>query len=549
VHAAHTRILETAQRLLSEAGLAGENGQVTSQTRDAVMAPSSDHLRARYPVESFMAFSLAAGAAGTAAITETGTALLAVLGLRLGAASVAGLVGVAVVSFATLGYTAKKAAEVNPCWRYDAAEADVIARIRQATQWGILAEASASRARAQLLSGVAQFRYSFSVVLLHRGTPRSVLENLFPDLPLFEQVHRSMERACADVRAFAEAPDLAGGARAELDRCRQSTHVAAWAQVVDATSLFVEPNARTDSVNGEVLASLLHLRCHALLMADMFGEARESAEVFRRAFPELALPALYRTAAHLRFEYLRGSLVEEAARAEVHSCVQRLEAQHAAREVPRELEVWFWAVAVSWLELEGAREGLFSAARCLLAEEMKERPSLARICDHVAARMQSRFTAVHQELSQDVLDFLRTLSRGGAEDFRPLEHQEEARNAYNEVSMAYQRECAVYATGVVNSVHLLLGSLPPSHLDMTSISRPLVEALLAEISRQLVRPPAADPRLELEIRSALCPVDEGHVPGLCEEWVRVLGLALRDSPVHDAELYGRAAATRLTALP
>lgn len=102
----------------------------------------------------------------------------------------------------------------------------------------------------------------------------------------------------------------------------------------------------------------------------------------------------------------------------------------------------------------------------------------------------------------------------------------EADKVFQEALARYQRMCETFVAGVVASIHLILGAVPPSHVSMEEVGDPLVACLLNEVSLRLRDPPAMEPWVETEIRAALCPVDEGHVESLREEWVRMLGVAL-----------------------
>lgn len=556
---AHERVLDVARRLLREAGIGLDNEASASIGHQDLYRPSSEHLGARYPVESVATLGLVAGAAGCATCTETGAVILGTLGLRIGAASVAGIVGVAVVTVATIGFTVKKMFEVHPFWTYNQVRQDVVERIRHANHWAVLAEASAGRARANLLSGVSNFRYAFSELLLTRGTPRDVLVSIFPDLPLFEAVHGGLERACTDIREFVSAPDLALNAEADADRCAAAARAGAWPRVIDITSAYITPNARTDAVNAAALATLLHLRCQSFVEAEMFGEARHAASVFQATFPDLVLPQLYGVAAHVRFGHLAGDLDHDGALERIRCCSKMLrdDHDHGCGEVPVRIEVWFYAVVLSFGC--GARAELYSellpllvaAVRRDVALRMAGMPSLKEVVECCTGHLRARMAAIGKELSEDFLSTLQDMlpsaaggsgGTGGAQASASTGMQpnlgaqpsslesslasEEARNLESvacEIRETYDKQCRAFMARVARGVHELLACLPSSQVDIHAVGIPVVEAILAEVDCQLARSPPASDSLKAEIRSRLGAVDGDLLQAVSDEWVRLLG--------------------------
>merc|ERR1711920_489551 len=141
--------------------------------------------------------------------------------------------------------------------------------------------------------------------------------------------------------------------------------------------------------------------------------------------------------------------------------------------------------------------------------------------------------AAGKELTEDILRFFRT---GCMCETMPPQGEEEM-ELYQEIHKDYQHECDIYAVGVVNSIHLMLGALPPSQVHVEGVGPLVVESVLAHVALQLSRPTPMPREVEVRIRSDLCPVDNGNVDDLTDEWVRVLGTGLRGRDVHDPGVY------------
>jgi hypothetical protein len=532
---ARQRLLDVVLKLVRDAGVTcGDRRESASPL--SMTAPDSQHLRARYPVESLATLTIMSGSVGAAALSESGAMLLSTLGLRAGAGIVLGWVGVAVVSFATLGVAVKKVTELQPIWSYQGVERSAVEMVRSANQWGILAEASCGRAEAHLLSCAAQFRCAFSRAILNKGTPRDVLVTIFPDLPLFELIHADLEGTCSDIREFVDAQDLAARAPDDLVACEEAAKQNSWDRVIDATSLYVGSNARTDSVPGKDLARLFQLRCEALSRAGMLGEARHSAGIFHKAFPQLSLPLVYSIAAGMVFDFRAGSLDESTTLTQLRGLVARLEHEVGGREVPRLVEIWLLAIGASFLGDAGYEElspRLRDAVGGFLAVQMKQRPSLQTIGDRKLQERRALAAAAGKELTDDVLRFFRTGIM--CETVPPRGEQE--MDLYQEIHKDYQHECDIYAVGVVNSIHFMLGALPPSQVDVESVGPLVVESVLAQVALQLAPPTPMPREVEVRIRSDLCPVDNGFVDDLADEWVRLLGTSLRGCDVHAPGAY------------
>jgi len=276
----------------------------------------------------------------------------------------------------------------------------------------------------------------------------------------------------------------------------------------------------------------------------MFGDAVHTSKAFQNIFPEMLLPSVYNIAAELLFDSLAGTLCEESAAATVARYTEKLEMAGNHAEVPRMVEIWFHAAVASWLPTIRREhlQKLMDRIQCTLALQMKQKPSLEQVRNEAASNIRARFAALGKELSSDALDALRTWS--GRETWDSTDASVE--EAIMEMQKHYDRECSIYAVGVVNSVHLILSSMPPLHINMEAVGPTVIEAVLSQINRMLSSPPAMDPKVEVEIRTALCPVDEGNVEGLSEDWIRMLGEGLRGMSVHNQQAY-RLPMTTLTA--
>merc|ERR1719272_2338149 len=324
------------------------------------------------------------------------------------------------MTFATLGYTIKKASEVQPFWAYDSVEIDMVEKLRNMNHWGILAEASSGRSHSQLLSSVSHFRYALSQVLLVRGTPREALVSIFPDLPLFEQIHAELESTCKDIREFMDPPDLAVKAESDMRLCLSRMHMCAWRDIIDITEVYMSPNSRTDAIDGSVLARLCRMRCEALVQMDVFGEAVYTANKFHRTFPQLLLPRIYEVATQVRFDSLAGTLDHVLTLPRVQFCSEQLTHHQGTGEVPPLVEIWFHGVVASFVGGEASlhhMQFLKATIDCFIAAQMKSRPSRTQICHDLTGGLRSRVAAIHKELEGDLLQWLSHLARSrGPED-------------------------------------------------------------------------------------------------------------------------------------
>lgn len=503
------RIAEVANRLVHEAGVAGRFGAATVSA--SVTAPNSDHYASQYPTTSVVTLSGAACGAGFLAVSEGGTALLANVGLRLGAGAIAGSVGVAVVGIATLGLAMQYAAQYQPVWSYTSVLADVVKRIRGTNHWDLIADAALGRARVHIQQTVAHFRYDFSQLLLAQGTPRHVLLSLFPDLPLFEAIHTKLETVSRDIEAFTDAPNLETEHVQSLKLCRD----AGPDQVVQETDVLVGPNSRTDSVPGEALAELLYLRCESLRRLERWSELVHTCGLFQLHFPDLVFPRVCGLAAQVLSHGMAGSQNEDLMRERVSTCA--LDLARDVEEVPMVVSMWFHAVVASWLtkERETHVVSVMQHVQSILIEQMKTKPpTFQEHREHMLAQKAKGIATASQELGQDL--FLVWRGSSGASPGPELE----------EVWFSYQTICVNFVTGIVNVVRLILATLPPSQVCLESLGSAVVKQVWTTITQELSKT-SAQSMVEPRVRDELL---NSGTNSFHEMWLRILDELLVKNP-------------------
>eukprot|EP00913_Durusdinium_trenchii_P001934 g1788.t1 len=364
---AQEKTLQVALRLLTRAGLdASKAGETSSQsetwqisnshTDQQVITPGTGHLRGRYPVESVTMLTVTALSIGRLAATEAGIAALGSFGVTATSLQLAGVVGAAIAGIALLGLGTKYALEAHPFWTRETANAEVVAEIQRANHWSILSQAASARGKSQLLYSATRFRYKFSELLLTNGASAEVLSSLFPDLTLLEQVKAKLNSCCQDIEQFMEAEALGERASRDFSTCSFKVVQRDWLSIVDQTSPYVEENARTDAVAGDILASLLALRTEALVKSQMLREAQHTVGIFRRLFPDLTLPLVYDVAVDVLLSFLENKDRQEMV-PRVSFCNAELKQQDPKNpEVPLMLQIWYLCVVASFVPTPGEQE-------------------------------------------------------------------------------------------------------------------------------------------------------------------------------------------------
>ncbi|CAK9080961.1 unnamed protein product [Durusdinium trenchii] len=446
---AQEKTLQVALRLLTRAGLdASKAGETSSQSE--VITPGTGHLRGRYPVESVTMLTVTALSIGRLAATEAGIAALGSFGVTATSLQLAGVVGAAIAGIALLGLGTKYALEAHPFWTRETANAEVVAEIQRANHWSILSQAASARGKSQLLYSATRFRYKFSELLLTNGASAEVLSSLFPDLTLLEQVKAKLNSCCQDIEQFMEAEALGERASRDFSTCSFKVVQRDWLSIVDQTSPYVEENARTDAVAGDILASLLALRTEALVKSQMLREAQHTVGIFRRLFPDLTLPLVYDVAVDVLLSFLENKDRQEMV-PRVSFCNAELKQQDPKNpEVPLMLQIWYLCVVASFVPTPGEQERkrdvntmdmLLGAIESFANSQLQGQPNWNA---HVAAN----FSLV-KEMSPA-----------------------EVETRQNEIWESYLTLCHRFVACLLNSVRELLEALPARDMEMDIIGPP-----------------------------------------------------------------------------
>ncbi|CAJ1390522.1 unnamed protein product [Effrenium voratum] len=475
---AQERILLVALRLLQEAGLE-RSGSAECVSRSEIMCPGTDHLRANYPVESAAMLTFTALTVGRLAATEGGLAALGAAGFTFTSLQLAGLVGVAIGGIWALGLSMKYALELHPLWTYGTAEEEVVQEIRRTNHWSILSQVAFARGKNHLLSNAARFRYKFSELLLTRGASMDALHSLFPDLPLLERIRQKLSDCCKDIQDFTDAEPLKDKAVMDRMDCVAFADAKDWRQVVSRTEPYVAENARTDVVDGAVLANLLALRTEALVKSDRLRDAKHSVEVFRKLFPALVLPLAYEVAVQVLLEFLEGTK-EERTQTRVRFC--NAELRSAEGEVPELVEVWYFGVAASFLD-DQLQEEAWKRLLEAVGRFMRLRLAQVPCWDRIVSR--------HMSLASEICG-----------DEAAMKNQEEMKRVFEE-------ECRSFVEGMTLAVQNLLDALSPQQLDMKTLAQPILKHVVATAQSML------DPDLCQSLLARLPP------KGLEKEWEEV----------------------------
>eukprot|EP00811_Abedinium_folium_P000893 NODE_1081_length_2617_cov_5.896787.p1 GENE.NODE_1081_length_2617_cov_5.896787~~NODE_1081_length_2617_cov_5.896787.p1 ORF type:complete len:741 (-),score=160.01 NODE_1081_length_2617_cov_5.896787:362-2584(-) len=492
---ANEQFIQKTRRLLQSTS--SELPIVASVPVVEVHHASTDSLAARYPVESAAMLSMSCFGAGMVACTESGALAL---GVTLVGTTLTGLVVVSMGGIALAGVGLKKASEYNPFWKYEAAEKSAALNMRQTNPWALFKEAMCARTRSKLLADATKFRFYLSKMLLMGDTQREVLVHMFPDYPIFETIHEKLRATCESIQEFTSAPDLKVQAASNHRDCIKWASMRRWREIIDATESYVAPNARTDSIDGKVLASLLILRCEALRQNNLFQDGIFTARVCRRLFPELLFPRIYETGLVVLLESLAGTLSPEPMLSEVEDLLTSLESSRGSYEVPEvplPIQAWFYVVCASFLGSD------------------KQTAYLMRLFDIVDLQI-----AVQRPSWQRCLD--------GCPD-----SGDEARQSGAEEEL-WEAECSSFAGAVVSHVHLLLQALPLSQMDVKNVGAPLLDEILLKISAQIRQPPPL-PTVEKMIESGLCPIDGANIEDLPKDWEQLLRTALNNWPQRPSE--------------